>query len=70
MIAVSAGKLETVKLLLAKGANITAANGNGQTSLHYAASKNYSDVREQCNKSCPTDVRNRLPSCCSSTGHR
>lgn len=47
MIAVSAGRLDIVQELLIKGADVNASNLNGQTSLHYAASKNLYDIAKQ-----------------------
>ena len=45
MIAVSAGHLDASRTLLAAGASARAANENGQTALHYAASRNRTPVR-------------------------
>jgi len=45
MIAVSAGHLDVVKALLDAGAAIDVRNENGQTCLHYAASRNRMPVR-------------------------
>lgn len=44
MIAASAGRTEIVSILLAFGANVNAINTNGNTALHYAASKNRHEV--------------------------
>lgn len=46
MIACSAGHIEIVKLLIEKGANVRVTNNNGQTPLHYAASRNRLDVAQ------------------------
>lgn len=45
MIAASAGRLEVVKLLLNRQADVNAINQNRQSSLHYAASKSHFDVK-------------------------
>ena len=45
MIAVSSGFTEIVELLLQKGANVNAQNENGQTCMHYVASRNRQRVR-------------------------
>lgn len=44
MIASSAGHLEIVKVLLAAGADVNMTNDNGQSPLHYAASRNREDI--------------------------
>ena len=45
MIATSAGHADAVRILLEAGASVNAKNENGQTSLHYAASRNRTSVR-------------------------
>jgi len=44
MIAASAGRTEIASNLIAHNANVNASNFNGQTSLHYAASRNRLEV--------------------------
>ena len=44
MIAVSAGRNSIASYLLSKGAQVNAVNSNGQSSLHYAASKDRFEV--------------------------
>ena len=44
MIASSAGRLQMVKDLIAKEAQVNAVNSTGQTPLHYAASKDHYEV--------------------------
>ena len=44
LLASSAGRLEVVRLLLGKGANVNKKNNRGQTSLHYACSKGHKEV--------------------------
>jgi ankyrin repeat protein len=46
MMACSAGHNETVKLLVEMKCDVNAKNINGQTSLHYAASRNRFEVSE------------------------
>lgn len=44
MIASSVGRADIVAALISRGADVNAINQTGQTSLHYAASKNRDDV--------------------------
>lgn len=44
MIASSAGHIEIVKVLLTAGVDVNMTNDNGQTALHYAASRNREDI--------------------------
>ena len=44
MIASSVGRGDIVTALISRGADVNAINQTGQTSLHYAASKNRDDV--------------------------
>ena len=44
MIAVSTGRADIVKKLIAKGAQVNVVNSTGQCPLHYAASKDRFDV--------------------------
>lgn len=44
MIASSAGRTEIAEILIGLNANIDACNFNGQTCLHYAASRNRFEV--------------------------
>ena len=46
MIACSAGRLDTVRVLLESGAVVNAINTNGQCPLHYAASKDHLEVNQ------------------------
>lgn len=46
MIAVSAGHLSLIQLLIDRGASVNHSNVNGQTCLHYAASKGRLDVMD------------------------
>ena len=49
MIASSAGRDHIVSMLIGKGADVNMSNDNGQTSLHYAASRNRLEVHGKSN---------------------
>lgn len=44
ILASSAGRVQVVKLLLSKGANVNKKTNRGQSSLHYACSKGHLEV--------------------------
>lgn len=44
ILASSAGRLDTVKLLVSVGAEVNSQNTQGHSSLQYAASKGWKDV--------------------------
>ena len=46
MISVSAGMTEVVRLLIGYSADVNVTNKTGQSSLHYAASKNRLEVNK------------------------
>lgn len=48
MIAASAGRDVIVSLLIDSGADVNSTNEGGQTSLHYAASRNRYEVAVNC----------------------
>ena len=48
MIAASAGRDVIVSLLIDSGADVNSTNEGGQTSLHYAASRNRYEVTVNC----------------------
>ena len=48
MIAASAGRDAIVSMLIGYGADVNSTNEGGQTSLHYAASRNRYEVLEKC----------------------
>jgi len=48
MIAASAGRDVIVSLLIDFGADVNSTNEGGQTSLHYAASRNRYEVTVNC----------------------
>jgi len=52
IIAASAGKIDVVRLLLAKGADINAQNEGLHSALQYAASKNHPEVKFKLSQSC------------------
>lgn len=44
ILAASAGRVNVVKLLLGKNANVNSKTNRGQSSLHYACSKGHKEV--------------------------
>ena len=46
MIAASAGRDAIVSMLIGLGADVNSTNEGGQTSLHYAASRNRCEVQK------------------------
>lgn len=61
MIAVSAGHREIVELLIGKNADVNLTNNNGQTPLHYAASKNHFEIAQALiKKGASINTRDRL----------
>lgn len=63
MIASSGGKTDIVRLLIGAGARIDWTNENGQTSLHYAASRNRLEIAQiLIDNGCDVNVHDNLGS--------
>lgn len=74
MIASSAGHVEMVEALISRGAEVNATNHNGQSCLHYAASRDRLDVaRVLLDKGAEVNARDKMGSCplhrAASRGH-